>query len=472
MDEKPLPLVVDLDGTLIQTDLLAEGVFRALASHPLRALKLLIPFWHHPEILKTRIAEMTSAEFAHLPWNEEVRGLIRARKAAGSEIVLATAASEKAALAVAKEPGDFSMVLGSNPARNLKGKKKADLLVEKFGERGFDYIGDSKADLAVWKSAARAYLASPSVAMLAWARKKDIALEPIGEPRPRWAFLKAVRIAQWTKNLLVFAPMLAHHGLPEGHSLVGLLLVFFAFCFLAGGTYLLNDLLDVADDRKHPRKRFRPLASGRLWIWSAIRLAMVCFGLAVLCAFAAPLQALPWLGVYAVLTAAYSLYLKRVPLLDIVCLVAFYALRIQAGAAASGIVISPWLFGFALAGFFSLSFFKRGRELELRELQKEIPSGRRSYQFVHRPALLQAGAASGYAGCLILALYSFSDNAASLYQQPRLFLGIAFLCAVGTWHFWTKPRAGQADDPLLAVFSDWRLLLIGAAMFCLLWLAV
>ena len=261
-----LPLVVDLDGTLIKTDLLAETASRFLIEQPLRFFKLVVWLAEGKCALKSRLAESARIDVAALPYNEELLDWLRQEKAQGRSIVLATASHRVLADQVAQHLGLFDDVLATDGNTNLKAHAKRDALVERYGERGFDYVGNDWPDVAVWQSAAQAHVVSGSARLIDKARSHgNLGLTlSNGKPHLAVALLKAMRPHQWMKNLLVFVPLLAAHQYSDGASVLQALLAFIVFGLTASSVYLLNDLVDVADDRHHPRKRRRPLASGDL----------------------------------------------------------------------------------------------------------------------------------------------------------------------------------------------------------------
>jgi hypothetical protein len=335
-------LVIDLDGTLLRTDLLLESALALLASRPWLLFAFPVWLWRVRAHLKRQIASRVALDFQALPWDERVLALARA--AAGQrEVVLCTASDELLATEVAATLGGFDRVLASDGGHNLSGRKKADALVQRFGERGFDYAGNARVDLKVWARARRAIVVNASASLAkAAARECEVeAVLPTSDRRPL-TWLKALRLHQWLKNLLVFVPMLASHRFTDPQVLAQCVLGFLAFCLCASSVYLLNDLLDLGSDRHHPRKRHRPLAAGTLPLVHA----MVASPLLSLAAFAIALSLSPLfaalLGVYFLLTLAYSFRLKQRPIVDVVVLAALYTLRIIGGSILLSAPPSPW----------------------------------------------------------------------------------------------------------------------------------
>ena len=243
----PPPLLVDLDGTLVKTDLLIETVFSLLRQHP-RCL-FLLPVWlmRGRAWFKHEVARRASLDVATLPWRSEFIEALRRQRTDGRSLVLATGSDMRIARQVAEHLKLFDLVLASDGITNLCGEAKREALVNHFGEKAFDYAADGgRADRAVWKSVRQA-----------------IAVRP--EPHGAANRLKALRPQHWLKNLLVFAPLIAAHRFYDIALIEKSLLAFVAFGCCASGGYLFNDLIDLEADRHHPQKRFRPLAAGDLF---------------------------------------------------------------------------------------------------------------------------------------------------------------------------------------------------------------
>jgi phosphoserine phosphatase len=359
------PLCVDLDGTVIATDLLWEGLFTLIRSRPLDLLRL--PAWllEGKAAFKRKIAERANVEAATLPYRPEVVEFLKREHEAGRRLVLATAADAKAARAVAEHLGLFDEVLASDGALNRKGPAKLSLLTERFGATGFDYIGDSRADLPLWEAAGQAVVVRPGRRLRNAANR--VCARPLVFERPPGelarGMVRAMRPHQWVKNILLAVPLVLSHQIFDTGKLARLVLGFVAFCLAASSIYIVNDLLDLRSDRKHAMKRHRPFAAGTVPIPLGVMLAFLL--LAISLALAALLSP-AFVGVlvlYLVLTTAYSLYLKRKMMLDVLCRAGLYTHRLLAGAVATSVLISPWLFAFSMFFFVSLAFVKRYTEL-------------------------------------------------------------------------------------------------------------
>ncbi len=450
---RDIPVCVDLDGTLIRSDLLVEAGLVLLRGNPLYAFAL--PFWllGGKARLKREIARRIELPVAELPYDERLVTWLR-EDCAGRERVLCTASDEGLAGPVAAHLGLFDAVLASDGERNLAGAAKAAALVERYGERGFDYAGDEPRDLTVWRHARRAIVANGPAGLAARvAAIAEVEHEFAREAGGAAAWLRALRLHQWLKNLLVFLPLLAAHRVFDLPALLDAGLAFLAFGLCASGVYVLNDLFDLAADRRHPRKRLRPFAAGTLRL--AHGLAIV--PLLTLAAFAlalgiAPMFAASLLGYY-LLTLAYSLWLKRVEMLDVGALAVLYTLRIVAGGFATATPISFWMLAFSMFLFLSLALLKR--YTELRGTPDGAARNGRGYTAADMPLLLALGSTAGYLAVLVLALYINSTASEALYRQPRLLWALCPILLFWTSRAWLLAHRGcMHDDPVVFAITD------------------
>ena len=402
------PLVVDLDETLVQTDLLLESLFAYLSAHPVGAATVLRSLSRGRAQLKAVIARETPIDVATLPFNPKILSLIRQAREAGRPIYLASASNERYVEAVAKFLGLFDGWFASTDARNLSGKRKADLLVERFGEGGFDYIGNGRADLPVWAVAGRRVAVSAPVGVARALRSVDIEALVLDRPGGgATVWLRLFRVHQWSKNALVFVPVVAAH-LFTGPAIAEALLAAVAFSLVASAVYVVNDLVDIDADRKHPTKKDRPLAAGTAPVGLAL-ISALCF-LAVgfcLALFISSRFALV-LFVYLATTTAYSFYLKRKMMADIITLASLYTLRVIGGAAAvSTTPPSAWILAFSMFIFSALALLKRYVELTGR-LDASLPDPtNRNYRKGDLPVLgaLSAALLWPQRGDCVCALY-------------------------------------------------------------------
>ena len=405
--------------------------------------------------MKRRLADLSDVNIASLPFNDEVVNYVRRWRAQGGLTVLATACDQSLADKVAAHLGIFDEVYGSDAKTNLKGICKADFLRDRFGDRGFAYVGDANADIPVWQAAAKTITVNVSrrlKARVETLREDAMHLtKPLGSPKP---YLKALRPHQWLKNLLVFVPMLAAHEL-TAETLARSLLAFIAFSLVASSVYLLNDLLDLSADRAHPRKRYRPFASGDVPLahgtWLVPLLSLAGFALAV------PLGArfiLVLLAYYAI-TTAYSLYFKRLSVIDICLLAGLYTLRIVAGGAATGIPLSVWLLAFCIFLFLALAAIKREAELVDAMAAGKSTANGRSYHVDDSPVLANMATSAGYVSVLVLAMYINSPAVLELYTRPYALWGICPVLLYWISRMMIVTHRGEMhDDPMVYAVTD------------------
>lgn len=474
--EQPVvpPLAVDLDGTLVKTDLLLESLIALLKQKPWRLFQL--PAWllKGRASFKQRVAAEVALDVSTLPYRTELLEFLRAERAQGRRLVLATAADGQIARKVADHLGLFDLVLSSDGAVNLADEVKRDRLVGEFGESGFDYAGNGRADLPVWAAARKVILVNPGSHLRAGIAK-TANLDRVFEDRPAGiaTYLKPLRPEHWLKNLLVLTPLLAAHRLDGGSAWSRLTLAFVAFVCVASSGYLVNDLLDLQADRHHPSKRRRAFASGELPLSYAFLMIPVLAGLGYVAGrFISALFPLVVLGYFG-LSILYSLYLKRIAVLDVIVLASLYGLRIFAGSVAVSIWPSHWLEAFSMFLFFSLALVKRYGELALMKRTKGDEAKARAYESTDAELLAAMGTASGYLAVLVLALYISSGAARHLYGHAEL---IWLLCPVLFYwisYVWLIAHRGKMpDDPVVFAISDWPSRISGALSLGLILLAL
>lgn len=449
-----IPLCVDLDGTLIRSDLLVESALGLARRNPFDLLRC--GFWllRGKATLKREIATRCEIDVSLLPYDERVIEWLRNSP---QHRVLCTASDRKYAEAVASHVGVFDEVLASDGARNLAGMHKAQALVERFGERGFDYAGNAAPDLNVWRHARRAIVVNASDG-LARSAAAVTAVEQVlprsgGGPR---TWLKALRVHQWLKNLLIFLPLLAAHKLFQLDAALLSVLAFISFGLCASGVYLLNDLLDLESDRNHPRKRLRPFAAGTLPLVSGLAatplLTLAAFALAVVVGVK---FALVLLG-YWVLTLAYSFKLKRIAMLDTVALAALYTVRIIAGTLAIHSALSFWMLAFSMFLFLSLALVKRYTELKVLLERGRSRTDGRGYEVDDLSLIQSLGGASGYLAVLVLALYINSSASEALYRHQQALWLLCPLLLYWVSRVWLKAHRGlMDDDPVVFALTDY-----------------
>jgi 4-hydroxybenzoate polyprenyltransferase len=463
-----LPLVVDLDGTLLRTDTAFELIAANLAKNPLAVAGALATGVVSRARMKERLAQTDALDIDALPLRDDLVAYLAEQRKAGRELHLVSAADQAIVDKVARRIGLFDSATGSRDGVNLKGPKKAAYLADRFPQ-GFVYAGDSPADGPVWRASAGAVLAG-SLGAAARAQQRSGAPLEAAFPAPALSFKdwrKALRLHQWAKNILIFvAPVMGH----EYDNLQALLACFLGFLLLgvvASGTYLLNDLIDLQSDRRHPTKRLRMLASGRLQISRGLVLApLLILGGVALSFLLSPMFGSA-IAAYLVITLAYSLRLKRVPFLDTLLLAWLFTLRILMGAAlVTGVVVSEWLLVFSMFFFFGLSIAKRHVEVLKRGRAGggELPG--RGFSSQDEAVTLAFGVSSSVASILILVLYLMEAAFPTGFYTAPVFLW-AMPVLVGGWltRVWLLAHRGQLDDdPVAFAIRDKVSVALGAAL--------
>ena len=469
------PLVVDLDGTLLRSDLLLETALEFLRDHPLRFFQPLRWLARGKAALKQGLADATDLDVAVLPYNDNLLAFIRNERARGRRIVLATASHRRLADRVLEHLPLFEGVIATEKGGNLAGAEKRDALVAAFGVGGFDYAGNYVDDLPVWRSARRAYVvnAPPSIELRARHFDNVAAVMPSPAPTLR-DWVRGLRLHQWLKNLLLFVPLVAAHRYTEVALVIDALVAFVCFGLCASSVYVLNDLLDLRDDRHHPRKRLRPFASGRM----SVGLGLAVFPCLLLMSFMlAAWQLSPvflWgLATYYGVTLAYSLALKRYMVLDVITLATLYTLRIIVGAVALGIALSFWLLAFSMFMFLSLALVKRYAELQAAQAMGSSQRNRgRGYLANDLHMIAALGGASGYMAVMVLALYINDPDIIRFYSRPE---AIWLACPlILTWisRVWMLADRGRMnEDPVVFALRDRMSLLTGAFLVLVFWAA-
>jgi len=449
---RSLPLCVDLDGTLLRTDVLHEQLLVA-ATH--WSLLRHLPGWKRQGIarLKQELAAAVPLDVATLPYDPAVVDYLRQQRAQGRRLVLATAADRQVAEAISAHLGLFDEVIASDGHENLRGHAKAERLCALFGERRFCYVGSDDSDLAVWHKAAGAVFANARHAIVHAVRGRTTVEARIGSVRSRIAsFIRALRPHQWSKNLLVFVPLLAAGAVADSHGWLAALYMFAAFCCAASGVYLINDLTDLAADRRHPRKRHRPFASGDLPVVYGVIAAPVLIVASGLLALRCGGDTAAVIGLYVLLALLYSLNLKEKPLVDIFGLAALYSIRLFGGGIASDHAVSLWLMMFSSFLFLSLACIKRDAEMIAAH---ERRLRRRGYRASDRRLLEMMGIGASFVSSMVLGLY-IQSPATEQWSHPQWLWATIPLLLFWLCRLWLATSRGyMLDDPIVYASRDW-----------------
>jgi 4-hydroxybenzoate polyprenyltransferase/phosphoserine phosphatase len=464
-------LAVDLDGTLLRSDSLHEGLVRAFFRKPLDALAAVVSLFRGRAKFKARLAEHSSAAVGHSPENPEFLAWLREEAARGRRLHLVSAADQEVVSAVAARFQIFDQAIGTVGGRNLKGPAKRDRLVAEFPD-GFSYAGDSHADLHVFAAAQTIVLAgaAPGLARKARALGRPVEAE---FPRPRrsartWG--KAMRLHQWSKNLLMFVPLLLSGTLfsvdAVGRTVAGFLLMGLA----ASGSYILNDLADLESDRRHWSKSARPFASGAISPLAGLAAAMALIGGGLIGAWLLSPAFSAVLAGYLAITLSYSFYLKRVALLDVALLATLYGMRLAMGAVLAGVVLSQWLMVFAFFFFLSLSMAKRYVEiLRAAEVHTGLIPGR-GYDVRDAGLILAFGLSAAMTSLLVLILFLVFEAFIQTYAHPDWLWAAPALIFLWLCRIWLLASRSQLeDDPVSFAVKDGVSLALGALLgFCVL----
>jgi 4-hydroxybenzoate polyprenyltransferase/phosphoserine phosphatase len=451
---RPITICVDLDGTLVRTDTLVEALLRMLQK-PGNWLAVTGSLLYGRAGFKGQITALASIDTALLPYEHKLVDYLRTERTSGRLLVLATAADREIADGVNAYLGLFDEVIASDGVHNIKGQTKADALAKRFGEGNFTYVGNSRSDLHIWQRAGSAILVNVSDRLADEVRQITTIEHRIHErPSRGFALLKTLRPHQWLKNMLVFVPILTANALQDHGAWLAAAALFVAFSATASSIYIVNDVTDLTADRRHPRKRRRPLASGDLPIVVGLAAAPMLLVIGLLASLGTGTAHI--LVLYAACSLAYSIKLKELPLIDIFLLATLYTFRLIGGADASGYPLSPWLLAFSSFLFFSLATIKRVGELMDLTRRGERGGARRAYSTQDVSILQTMGLAASFVSSTVLALFVQSDSVVARYTYPKLLWIIVALMLFWQCRLWLATARGyMLDDPIVYAARDW-----------------
>ncbi|MDH3221503.1 MAG: UbiA family prenyltransferase [Gammaproteobacteria bacterium] len=455
MKPAAFPLVVDLDGTLTPSDTLVESVVRLLKQSPFNLIAMVFWLTRGRAAFKRFVASRSEFSAEQLPYRKPLLDYLSKEKAAGRQIVLATASHKRVADEVSRHLGLFDDVIATENGINLKGRNKLKAIYDRVGEH-FVYAGDSAADIPIWKSATAAVLVNASAAVSQSVRSTTPIETEFPHTRTNYrTWLRALRVHQWLKNLLIFVPLLTAFSFLDADKLITSTIAFFAFSLVASATYMINDILDIESDRVHPRKRFRPIANAEIPVTSVMLVALILLvaglGLAL---FKSP-QVFLMVLLYLVVTTGYSWFLKRFALVDVIVLSLLYTLRILVGSVAIEVPMSTWLLAFSLFLFLSLALVKRCSELVTYEKVGSDSASGRGYRVGDLTVLWPLGVGASVSAVVVFGLFINAPETATRYQSPNM-LWIGAL-ALFYWlsRLWIKASRGEIhDDPLVYAIRD------------------
>lgn len=455
LDKEQVPLCVDLDGTLIKTDSLHESFLLLIKRNPLYCIIAIFWIFKSKAHFKAEVAKRTRLSVETLPYNDDVIEYIQSQRSF-RKILLVTGSNRSIATSVAEHIKLFDEVVASDSDINLTGTHKQQYLVERFGEGGFEYIGNDHVDIPVWSAAKQVSVVSRDNSFLNKIQQTFTIEKEFQLPTPSVRnYFKAIRAHQWLKNLLVFIPLFLDQRLNDFGALIQLILCFFSLSLLASLTYIINDLLDLESDRCNQYKRKRAFASCLIPIKHAVIMMVVLLLLVI--ALASQLSGLfiIVLLAYLITTLSYSFHFKSVAILDVVILAGLFTLRVISGAVAIESEWSFWLLAFSMFFFLSLAYVKRFSELDnLRREGREKSLGR-GYRVEDLPMLKSSGVASGYLSILIVALYINSEKVGQMYAHPEILWLLCPLLLYWIGRIWLITGRGQMhEDPIVFAIRD------------------
>ena len=452
-DDPSTTLVVDLDDTLVRTDLLFEQILRLFKSSPQKIPRLFFWLLSGRARFKQKLANNTTVDPSRLPYHQAVLECIELAHNKGQKVILASASHESVVHSIAEHLGCFDAVIATSVV-NLKGQQKLDAIRSRLGDKPFVYIGDSRSDLALWQHSAKAIAINPARSVARDLNRLGVDHEIIQSKDPRLnTILKQMRVFQWAKNSLVFLPLLAGHHFLDKLRWRGALIAAAAFSLLASAVYVMNDMLDVDADRAHHSKNRRPFASGDLPLKTGFLLMPLLLAGSALISLPLSGQTQAYLGMYFLLNVAYSWRLKEVVLIDTVTLAGFYTLRILAGGSAANTPVSQWLLSFSIFFFFGLAMVKRYTEL-LRGKGSHHVEGR-GYSFNDKQAVFVTGVASSFLAILICVLYLNGREVAALYSRPDYLWLLAPILLYWSSRVWLLAQRGELhEDPVVFAVRD------------------
>ncbi|MCD6046856.1 MAG: hypothetical protein K0S08_503 [Gammaproteobacteria bacterium] len=458
------PLFVDLDGTLLFNDSLQEVFWRLLLKHPWYAINaVFLLLTQGRAAFKAFIANHVPLQSIQWAINPAVVQLLKAEKSRGRKIILLTASNEKIARHIVEPLNLFDHIEASSENRNFKGGEKLSWIRTRYPGEEFLYAGNSQDDLILWRHAHESIIVNPSNSVLKEAKKvsKEVRLiQNCPNFFQRWK--KTLRIHQYSKNFLIFIPLLLSGKFLHPTLFLNSLLAFIAFCAMASGSYILNDLVDIDHDRMHATKKNRPFAAGIMECISGLGCALSLIVIALVISAFLPISFLLTLICYLILTVSYSFYLKRLAIIDVFTLSILYLIRILAGSAATGIVISNWLFAFGLFFFLSLAYLKRFIEID--RLDENYVKGR-NYKKQDLLLVKIYGICLGLISTLIFTLYLNANATAGIYKHPQGLWLIALFLLYWINHVWhAAVHHNIHDDPVEFALKDKPSLIVGCCI--------
>lgn len=468
MNENKRPLVVELEESLLKGHGTFELALFSIGENPRNFFHLVRALRRGRASLSSYLGRWALEALFLAPVRSQVVRLIDEARADDRPIVLATTNSQDLGIAAEKRFGPFAEVITTVHETELIGASKTRMLVERFGEKGFDYIGGGRADIELIRYSFMSFLTNPGRRLIKQAKLMSNHLVVIHDERINLpALFRLMRPHQWAKNLLLIVPLL---GAGEFSPQIGLnvILGLLSFSAIASALYIANDVLDIQHDRRHPEKRLRPLANADLSLAVAAILfsALMIVGISL-----ATLINMPFAGalfLYGVGSATYSFWLKRIAIADVFVLAGLYGIRVLAGAALAGVSVSLWLLSFSFFVFLSLALVKRFVEISEHPPGKEETLSGRGYLSSDRELVVAAGAGTGASSALLLALY-IDDRAADFsgVGADLLWLVVPLLLYWVLRIWFLAIRGRVASDPVVFALRDRVSLMVGVVFVAL-----
>jgi len=451
-----ITLCVDLDYTLISTDILIEQIVTLIKESPVYFFQIFVWYlFFGKSYLKRKLFEKVNLNVELLPYRQEVISFIKNERLKGRKVILVTATLQELAEKINNHLNLFDEVWGSNESFNLKGKKKANFISEQLGIKGFDYIGDSWCDFPIWKIAHKCFSVTNSKTVLFRLKNLPSFCMNFEERTTSFIdFLKLIRVHQWLKNFLIFIPPLLAHKFGHPSTWLSVSLAFLSFSLLSSSLYIINDILDIKSDRSHPEKANRPIASGKISAYTGLFISLISLVFSFIIGININTAFVGVLILYIIFNLLYSLYLKQLPLIDIFTLSILYVIRLYGGGVTAGVSISNWLLAFSLFFFLSLAALKRFTELLLIS-KSDFQSIGRPYKFESNSIIQNIGLNSCFASIIIFILYINSDKVLQLYKSPEFLWVDAFLLLLWNLNLWFLASKGKAEyDPILTSIKN------------------
>lgn len=467
-------MFVDLDGTLIKSDLLLESILLLIKRNPLSAF--MVPLWllKGRANLKHQLAKRVDIPYQLLPQNPEFHTYIKQQDEAGRDIVLISASNQQQVREISDHWGVFIDAVGSDEQVNLKAETKLLRIMELNQQSEFSYAGNSSADIPIWQEADEVVMVNCAESLARKLKHKNDSIMRFDSSESNLhRFFLAMRPHQWLKNGLLFLPLILSHQVDQSALLLQAFIGFVSFCLCASSVYFLNDMLDLNSDRQHQSKRFRPFAAGHLpLIYGFLGVPLLLIA-AFAVALLLPGEFIRILFLYWVLTTLYSFYLKRLIIIDVLTLATLYTLRIVAGSAAISVVTTVWLLSFSFFLFLGLAIVKRFVEYSNLLMMEKTNTEGRGYTTASLKMLSIAGICSSLIAVAVFAVYINAPDTTELYANPQLLWLICPLLLVLLGRIWRFAQKGKLDeDPVLFAVSDHPSQ--GITLLCglLVWLAI